>query len=63
MLQVLYLDSLNLGAWSLKHDILPRVKCFSAEKLRAMITADTRHCSPGRGDPEYGISMVSSIAF
>ncbi|OQU78177.1 uncharacterized protein LOC8076993 isoform X1 [Sorghum bicolor] len=40
-LQVLYLDSVDLGSLSMAHTTLPRVRCFSYDRLRAMIAADS----------------------
>ena len=41
-LQVFYLDSINLGQISMAHDVFPRIKVFTADKIRAMINADKR---------------------
>ncbi|CAL5024447.1 unnamed protein product [Urochloa decumbens] len=40
-LQVLYLDSIDLGVWTMEHTSFPRVKHFSADRLKYMIRADT----------------------
>jgi hypothetical protein len=40
--QVFYLDSINLGEISMAHDVFPRIKVFTADKIRAMINADKR---------------------
>ena len=41
-LQVFYLDSINLGDISMAHDVFPRIKVFTAEKIRSMINAEKR---------------------
>lgn len=33
-------DSIDLGSLSLEHNIFPRVRCFTSDRLRVMISAD-----------------------
>ncbi|CAL5005592.1 unnamed protein product [Urochloa decumbens] len=40
-LQVLYLDSLDLGAWTMPHSVMPRVSVFGPDILKSMILIDT----------------------
>lgn len=57
-LQVFYLDSIELGELSMTHDVFPRIKVFTAEKIRAMIQADKiPMSSPRNGEIHYGLSM------
>ncbi|KAM3231203.1 hypothetical protein ACQJBY_061394 [Aegilops geniculata] len=41
-LQVFYLYSIDLGEISMAHDVFPRIKVFTADKIRAMINADKK---------------------
>lgn len=45
-IQVLYLDSIDLGALSMEHNSFPRVRCFTYDRLRVMIAADTGFTAP-----------------
>lgn len=57
LLQVVYLDNLDLGISSTRHEALPRVKDFSFRKLDTMIIADK--ISGGRSDePQFGANQV-----
>ena len=58
--QVFYLDNIQLGDLSMTHDVFPRIKAFTADKIRAMINADKRPMDSSKnGDFIYGISAVS----
>ncbi|XP_048545183.1 uncharacterized protein LOC125524137 isoform X3 [Triticum urartu] len=35
--QIFLLDNIDLGLFNMKHDVLPRVQCFDAKRLREMI--------------------------
>ncbi|CAL4943398.1 unnamed protein product [Urochloa decumbens] len=61
-LQVIYLDSLNMRSWNLKHDSFPRIRFFTAERIRTMITADTMADLNGRGDLEFGLCGLRAPA-
>ncbi|TVU50228.1 hypothetical protein EJB05_01592 [Eragrostis curvula] len=58
-LQVLYLDSVDLGVWNCSHRLLPRIRSFTADRLRFMIDADCKSvsntCSP---NCQYGRSRL-----
>ncbi|KAF7106876.1 hypothetical protein CFC21_107579 [Triticum aestivum] len=55
-LQVFYLDNIQLGDLSMTHDVFPRIKAFTADKIRAMINADKRPMDSSKnGDFIYGI--------
>ncbi|XP_021311418.1 uncharacterized protein LOC8070423 [Sorghum bicolor] len=45
-LQVLYLDSIDLGPLSMEHNTIPRVQCFTYDRLRSMIAADSSFTAP-----------------
>lgn len=58
--QVFYLDSLDLGMLSLKHDLFPRIRAFNAENIKLMIQADRCLDSSGKLlDEKYGACNVS----
>ncbi|KAL6873537.1 hypothetical protein ACP4OV_013619 [Aristida adscensionis] len=57
-LQILYLDSVNLGSWNLPHDVLPRVRVFSFDRIRSMIAADSYPSDASMGDSEFGNSSL-----
>ncbi|CAL4921183.1 unnamed protein product [Urochloa decumbens] len=57
-LQVLYLDSIDLGVLSMEHDVRPRVRCFGPDRMKCMIRADTiRHS----GDPKDRVFGKSKL--
>lgn len=58
-LQVFYLHSIDLGEISMAHDVFPRIKVFTADKIRAMINADKPMDSMRNRDFIFGISTVS----
>ncbi|CAD6260357.1 unnamed protein product [Miscanthus lutarioriparius] len=45
-LQVLYLDSIDLGVLSMEYNI-PRIRCFTSDQLRSMIAADSSFSANG----------------
>ncbi|TVU22288.1 hypothetical protein EJB05_31973 [Eragrostis curvula] len=66
-LQVLYLDSMDMGAWNMSHEELPRIKCFPSERLRIMISLDrvTGNCGPatsGFGAHKAAADLLFAIA-
>ncbi|KAM3399813.1 hypothetical protein ACQJBY_004957 [Aegilops geniculata] len=62
-LQVFYPDSIILGDLSMAHDVFPRIKVFTADKIRAMINADKRPVdSTKNGDCIFGISAPRDAA-
>ncbi|CAL4900275.1 unnamed protein product [Urochloa decumbens] len=54
-LQVLYLDSIDLGPWSIEDKGLPRVRFFSGDRFKYMIGADTKDCTKDRKLRTFGI--------
>jgi len=59
VLQVLYLDSVDLGSLSMAHTTLPRVRCFSYDRLRAMIAADSSFV--GSFVNSHGTSIAAKV--
>lgn len=58
-----YLDSIDLGEISMAHDVFPRIKVFTADKIRAMINADKKPMDSMRnGDFIFGISTPRDAA-
>jgi len=51
-LQVLYLDSINVGFLNLPHESFQRIRYFSNEVMKSMILADSIH---GNGNTEFGL--------
>ena len=58
-LQILFLDSLELGIWTSKHDEFPRIRSYNPEKIKSMILADRISSSADNQNPMYGKSQVS----
>jgi hypothetical protein len=58
-MQILYLDSADLGVWNLEHINLPRVRYFSGARLRAMILADSSKDPTNYSQRRFGKSKVS----
>ncbi|CAL4999831.1 unnamed protein product [Urochloa decumbens] len=57
-LQILYLDSIDLGFWSMEHNKFPRISVFPPDRIKCMIRADcTRHCQD-RNDRLFGKSKL-----
>ncbi|XBI83716.1 hypothetical protein VPH35_092186 [Triticum aestivum] len=61
-LQVFYLHSIDLGEISMAHDVFPRIKVFTADKIRAMINADKPMDSMRNRDFIFGISTPTDAA-
>ncbi|TVU35756.1 hypothetical protein EJB05_17659, partial [Eragrostis curvula] len=59
-LQVIYLDSIDLGNLNLRHCKLPRISCFTAEQFRRMIAADTQVGRDCQVNGEFGCSKVNT---
>ncbi|TVU23953.1 hypothetical protein EJB05_26344, partial [Eragrostis curvula] len=59
-LQVIYLDSMDLGIWNTSHNIQPRIRSFSSDKIRYMTDADSNIYDNGRSDFVYGMSQLRS---
>ncbi|CAO2141406.1 unnamed protein product [Urochloa humidicola] len=57
-LQVLYLDNIDLGVWNLDHDTFPRVKEFSADRIKYMIRADTLEHTEDCRDRVFGTRQL-----
>ncbi|CAO2039810.1 unnamed protein product [Urochloa humidicola] len=57
-LQVLYLDSIDLGVWNLDHESRPRVKEFSGDRLKYMIRADTLEHTEDCRDRIFGTRQL-----
>ncbi|CAL5051405.1 unnamed protein product [Urochloa decumbens] len=53
-LQVLYLDSIDLGVWSMDHSVLPRISAFPPDRLKCMIRLDTIKYSKDPKDRVFG---------
>ena len=61
-MQVLYLDSIDVGFLNISHDTFPRIRHFTAEIMKTMIMADT---IPGKLEArgfEFGKSQVRRTA-
>ena len=61
-MQVLYLDSIDVGSLNISHDTFPRIRHFTAEIMKTMIMADT---IPGKLEArgfEFGKSQVRRTA-
>ncbi|KAG2584513.1 uncharacterized protein LOC120712637 isoform X1 [Panicum virgatum] len=57
-LHVLYLDSMDLGVWNMEPKFFPRIRCFSADRIRSMILADTLFPGDSYRLPEFGKSQL-----
>ena len=58
-LQVLYLDSIDLGLLNMPHTIFPRSQCFTSDRLKAMVSADSPRVKFfERNDCSFGASLV-----
>lgn len=57
-LEILYLDSLELGIWTSKHDEFPRIRAYNPEKIKSMILADRISSSADNQNPMYGKSQL-----
>jgi len=60
--KVLYLDSMDLGVWNMEPKIFPRIRCFSADRIRSLILADTLFPGDSYRLPEFGKSQVFLIS-
>ncbi|KAG2584511.1 uncharacterized protein LOC120712637 isoform X3 [Panicum virgatum] len=58
MSKVLYLDSMDLGVWNMEPKFFPRIRCFSADRIRSMILADTLFPGDSYRLPEFGKSQL-----
>jgi len=56
-LQVLYLDSIDVGSLNISHDTFPRIRHFTAEIMKTMIMADTIPGKLEAGGFEFGKSQ------
>ena len=61
-MKVLYLDSMDLGVWNMEPKIFPRIRCFSADRIRSLILADTLFPGDSYRLPEFGKSQVVLIS-
>ncbi|KAJ1292297.1 hypothetical protein BS78_02G381700 [Paspalum vaginatum] len=59
-LQVLYLDSINLGPLNMRHDSLPRISQFTSDRLKSMIAMDSTNGRTTRRVAGFGQSEVCS---
>ncbi|CAL4994767.1 unnamed protein product [Urochloa decumbens] len=57
-LQVLYLDSVDLGVLNVDHCLLPRVRWFGADRMICMIRADCVKCTNEENVREFGKSKL-----
>ncbi|CAL5032059.1 unnamed protein product [Urochloa decumbens] len=60
-LQVIYLDSIDLGVWNVEHKLFPRVIDFSADRLKYMIRADTEQCQSDCMDRKFGTRKLLPV--
>ncbi|KAG2584515.1 hypothetical protein PVAP13_6KG309500 [Panicum virgatum] len=58
VVKVLYLDSMDLGVWNMEPKFFPRIRCFSADRIRSMILADTLFPGDSYRLPEFGKSQL-----
>jgi hypothetical protein len=59
LLQMFYIDNLDLGPLSKAHTIFPRIVHFESEtQINKMIMEDMRQKGPGQCDPSWGASKV-----
>jgi hypothetical protein len=56
--QIFMLDNLDLGLFTTKHDILPRIAAFDQAKLRTMTTMAS---DIGKTSPSYSAAPVSNL--
>ena len=61
-MQVLYLDSIDVGFLNISHDTFPRIRHFTAEIMKTMIMADTIPGKLEAGGFEFGKSQVRRTA-
>jgi len=61
-LQILYLDSIDIGVMNMEHSSFPRIKHFAAEELKSMILADSLSRKPDNLGFEYGRSQLREAA-
>ncbi|KAG0548589.1 hypothetical protein BDA96_01G179200 [Sorghum bicolor] len=57
-LQVFYLDNMDISNWSMDHVVRPRISCFTYDKLRNMIAADTHQRHSMKSAFVFGKSKV-----
>ncbi|CAN6168054.1 unnamed protein product [Urochloa humidicola] len=57
-LQVIYLDSIDLGVWNMEHKTFPRVKDFAADRIKYMIRADTLENTEDSTDRVFGTRQL-----
>ena len=58
--QVFYLDNLEIEEWIMDHNVLPRIFCFTYERIQIMIAADTLLQQDLNSPPSFGKSKVRS---
>lgn len=58
MMQILYLDNIELGHLKLPHDVLPRVKPFNIVLISKMINYDHVAEESSVAQPSYGRAKV-----
>ncbi|KAL6599166.1 hypothetical protein ACP70R_046030 [Stipagrostis hirtigluma subsp. patula] len=61
-LQILYLDSTNLGALSMAHEGFPRCRWFTTERLRTMAAADVVKSHIEKTESDFGASLPRPAA-
>ncbi|KAL6639320.1 hypothetical protein ACP70R_023050 [Stipagrostis hirtigluma subsp. patula] len=61
-LQILYLDSTNLGPLSMAHEGFPRCRWFTTERLRTMAAADMVKSPVDRSESDFGASLPRPAA-
>uniref|UniRef100_A0A0A8XS78 Uncharacterized protein n=1 Tax=Arundo donax TaxID=35708 RepID=A0A0A8XS78_ARUDO len=54
-LQVLVIDSADLGTLNMDHNVLPRIKCFTQDRLKSMVSALS--CSTDGGNHDAGFKV------
>ena len=58
LLQVLYLDCIDVGFLKLPHDSFPRIKHLNNEVFKSMILADSIHGTANNACCDFGKSKV-----
>ncbi|CAO2184288.1 unnamed protein product [Urochloa humidicola] len=57
-LQVIYLDSIDLGVLSMDHTVCPRIRFFGPDRMKGMIRSDTIRHSKDPKDRVFGKSKL-----
>jgi len=52
---------MDLGVWNMEPKIFPRIRCFSADRIRSLILADTLFPGDSYRLPEFGKSQLRKV--